>query len=327
MLLALALHASAVGAAGMVDTAAAQPAWPTRPVRIVVPSSPGGGIDIVARVLAEHLSKPLGQQLYVENRAGAGNMIGIEAVARAEPDGYTLLVAASPMTINHLVYRSIGYDAVRDFLPITLVAQVPSVLLVDPRLPFKTQAELIAEARRRPGALTYASAGLGTNLHMAMELLKSMAGIDLRHVPYRGTSPALTDVVGGNVNTIIAPLIAAKGQIDGGTVRLLSVTGRQRAPSLPAVPTVAEAGVPGYETEQWYGMLAPAGTPERIIDLLHGHVIAALRTDAVRKLLEQEGGVPVGNSPAEFATFIKAEMVKWSAVAKSANLQPVVPVK
>lgn len=304
------------------DQAAAQTAFPTRPVRLVVPSAPGGGIDIIARLLADHLSKAFASQFYVENRAGAGNMIGIETVARAEPDGYTLLVAASPMTINHLTYKSIGYDAVRDFAPITLVLTVPSVLVVDPRLPFDTLADLVAEAKRRPGRITFGSAGLGTNPHMSMEMLKSMTGIDLSHVAYRGVSPALIDIVGGSVACMIAPLISAKSQIDAGGVRALAVTSRDRAAALPAVPTVAEAGVPGYETLQWYGVLAPAATPGAYVDRLNRAIVAAIGADDIRKYLEVEGGTPVGNSPAEFGQFIRHEMTKWGEVAKAAKLQP-----
>ena len=302
--------------------AMAQPVYPTRPVRIVVPSAAGGGIDIVARVLAEHLSRSTGQQFYVENRAGAGNMIGIDAVARAEPDGHTLLVTASPLTINHLTYKNISYDAVRDFAPITLVVSVPNVLVVDPRLAANSLGELIAQARQRPGELTYASAGIGTNPHMAMELLKSMAGIDLAHVAYRGVGPALIDILGGNIACMIAPLLSAKAQVDAGTVRVLAVTGRSRAESLPNIPTVSEAGVPGYETMQWYGVLAPAGVSSDIVLKLHELIVAALKTGDMRKRLEVEGGVPVGNSPAEFAAFIKQEMIKWGEVARTAGLMP-----
>ena len=316
------LVAFAVWLAASPGATIAQPAYPTRPVKVIVPSAAGGGIDIVGRVLAENLSRATGQQFYVENRSGAGNMIGMEAVAKAEPDGYTLLVAGSPLTINHLTYKNIGYDAVRDFSAITQVVSVPSVLVVDPRLPIKSMAEFLAETKRQPGHLTYGSAGLGTNPHMAMELLKSIAGIEVRHVAYRGVGPALVDVIGGNIACMIAPLISAKSQVDAGSVRVLAVTGRTRAPSLPAVPTIDEAGVAGYETLQWYGLLAPAGTPAAIVSKLHGHVVAALATPEVRRHLEVEGGVPVGSTPAEFAAFIKADMAKWGELAKVAKLQP-----
>ena len=298
----------------------AQPAYPSRPGKVIVPSSAGGGIDIIGRVVSEILSNATGQQFYVENRSGAGNMIGIEAVAKAEADGYTLLFAASPLTINHLTYKNIAYDAVRDFAPITLVASVPSVLIVDPRLPIRSVADFLAEAKRRPGDMTYGSAGLGTNPHMSMELLKSMAGLDMRHVAYRGTGPALVDVIGGSIACMIAPLVSAKSQVDAGSVRVLAVTGRTRSPSLPEVPTLDEAGVPGYETLQWYGMLAPANTPPAIVSRLHGLVAAALGTAELKKRLELEGGVPVGNTPAEFAAFIKDEMTKWGELAKVAKL-------
>ena len=226
------------------------------------------------------------------------------------------------MTINHLTYKNISYDAVRDFAPITVAVTVPSVLVVDPRLPIKSLSELIGTAKQRPGELTYASAGIGTNPHMAMELLKSMTGIDVRHVAYRGVGPALVDILGGSVACMIAPLLSAKPQVDAGTVRVLAVTGAARAASLPNVPTVAEAGVPGYETLQWYGVLAPAATPPKIVTQLYEQIAAALKTGEVRQRLEVEGGMPVGNTPAEFAQFIKDEMAKWGEVAKVARLQP-----
>jgi tripartite-type tricarboxylate transporter receptor subunit TctC len=232
----------------------AQSNYPTRPVKIIVPSAPGGGTDISARVLAQQLSQTLGQQFYVENRPGAGNMIGIEAAARSTPDGHTLLMTASTLTINHLTYKKVLYDALRDFAPISLVVSLPSVLAVHPSVPAKTLAELIAYAKQNPGALTYASAGIGTNPHLSMELLRTMAGIDVRHIPYKGVGPAIQDVVAGQVSLIVAGLLTTKPLIEAGKLRGLAVSGLARVGVLPDIPTVAEAGVANYESLQWYGL-------------------------------------------------------------------------
>ena len=300
----------------------AQSGWPTHPVKLVVPSSAGGGTDAVARVLAEQLSRALGQQFYVENRAGAGNMIGIEAVAKSAPDGYTILVTASPLTINHLTYKNVAYDAVRDFAPISLLVTLPNILVVHPKVPAKTLAELIALAKARPGALNYGSAGVGTNPHFAMELLKSMAGIDMRHVPFRGAGPVINETVAGTVEVSIANMLTGKPQAEAGLLRGLAVTGRARVDGLPDVPTMAEAGFPDYEASQWYGMLAPAGTPADIIGRLHGEVVKGLAAPEVRKRLAIDAADPVGNTPAEFAAFIKDEIKRWTAVAKTAGITP-----
>ncbi len=235
--------------------AQAQSDYPSKPVKIIVPSAPGGGTDISARVLAQFLSQSMGQQFFIENRPGAGNMIGIEAVARSAPDGYTLLMTASTLTINHLTYKKVLYDTVRDFAPISLVVSLPSLLVVHPSVPARSLAELIALAKQKPDQLTYGSAGLGTNPHLSMELFKTMAGIEIRHIPYKGVGPALNDLIAGQVSSLIAGLLTTKPQVEAGTLRGLAVTGAMRAESLPNIPTVAEAGVPGYEALQWYGLL------------------------------------------------------------------------
>jgi tripartite-type tricarboxylate transporter receptor subunit TctC len=301
--------------------ASAQTGYPSRPVRIVVPSPPSGGTDIIGRVLAQHFSKALGQQFVVENKAGAGNMIGIEAVARAAPDGYTLLMVPSTLALNSVLYKKVPYDPVRDFAPVTLAATAPNILIVNTALPAKSLAELIALAKAKPGALSYGTPGVGTSPHMAMELLKSMAGIDIQHVPYKGTAPALTDVMGGQIAAMFANALTARPQIDSGRVRALAVSGPKRIEALPGVPPVADT-VPGYEAMQWYGLVAPAGTPPAIIARLNAEALKALRSDEMKERLALDGAEPVGSTAAEFGALIRSELEKWGRVARSANIEP-----
>jgi tripartite-type tricarboxylate transporter receptor subunit TctC len=317
-----ALLSALLGLSLLSAPATAQSEYPSRPVRIVVPSSPGGGTDILARVLADHLARSMGGQFFVENRPGAGQMIGIESVARAAPDGYTLLMAASTLAINPAMYKKVSYDAVRDFAPITQVASLPNVLVVHPSLPVNSLGELIALAKQKPGQLTYASAGIGTSPHMGVELLKSMAGIDLVHVPFRGTGPAVTEVLSGRVPIGLPNTLSAKPLIDGGQFRALAVTGAKRAEGLPNIPTVAEAGVPNYEALQWYGLLAPAGTSADIVGRLHKEIAQALGRPEIQERLATDGAEAVGSTPSAFAQLIKDELEKWAKVARDANIQP-----
>jgi tripartite-type tricarboxylate transporter receptor subunit TctC len=296
--------------------------YPARPVRIVVPSPPGGGTDIVARVLAQHFSKAMGQPFFVENKPGAGNMIGIEFVARSPADGYTVLVVASTLALNSVLYKKVPYDPVKDFAPIALAATAPNVLIVNPALPAQTLAEFIALAKKKPGALSYGTPGIGTSPHLSMELLKSMAGIDLQHVPYRGTAAAVTDLIGGQIAVTFANALTAKPQVDAGRVRALAVSGPKRIEALAAVPPVAEAGVPGYEAMQWYGLVAPAGTPAPVIARLNAEAVKALQSDEMREKLALDGAQPVGSSPAEFAALIRSELDKWTRVARTAGIEP-----
>jgi|SRR5882672_4244696 len=296
--------------------------YPSRPVRIVVPSPPGGGTDIVARVLAQHFAKSLGQQFFVENKPGAGNMIGIEAVARAAPDGYTLLMTASTLALNSVLFKKVPYDPVRDFAPITLTATAPNVLLVHPSVPAQSLAEFIALAKAKPGTLSYGTPGIGTSPHLSMELLKSMAGIDLQHVPYKGTAAAVTDVISGQIAATFANALTAKPQVDAGRVRALAITGPRRIEALPSVPPVAEAGLPGYEAMQWYGLLAPAGTSAAIIERLNAEALKALRSAEMKERLAADGAEPLGGSPAEFAALIRRELDKWTRVARAAGIEP-----
>jgi len=294
--------------------------YPSRPVRIVVPSPPGGGTDIVARVLAQHFSIALNQQFFVENRPGAGNMIGIEAVARSAGDGYTLLMVPSTLALNSVLYKKVNYDPIGDFSPITVAATAPNVLVINPNVPAKDVRELIAYAKSKPGELTYGTPGVGTSPHMSMELFKSMAGVDIRHIPYRGTAPAVTDIISGQIHAMFANALTARPQVEAGKIRALGVSGPRRIGAMFDVPPVAET-VPGYEAMQWYGMVAPAKTPRAIIMRLHGAAIAALKTEEMKEKLASDGAEPEGSTPEAFAALIKSELEKWAKVAREANIE------
>ncbi len=313
--------ASALALALAIGAAGAQSDYPVRPVRIIVPSPPSGGTDIVARVLAQHFSNAFGQQFFVENKPGAGNVIGIDAAARAAPDGYTLLVSASTIALNSVLYKKVPYDPVRDFAPITLAATAPNILVVNPKLPLKTLADLIAAAKAQPGKLSYGTPGIGTSPHLCMELFKSMAGVDLQHVPYKGTAAAVMDIIGGQIDVAFATALTAKPLIDAGRLRALAVSGPRRVEALPGVPPVAEAGVPGYEAMQWYGLLAPAGTPSAIIERVHAEAMVALRSPEMKARLAADGAEPAGTTPAEFGAYIKRELQKWSRVRDAAHIE------
>lgn len=299
----------------------AQLNYPTRPVRIVVPTAPGGAADTIARMLAQHLSKTLGQQFFVENRPGAGNIIGIETVAHSPGDGYTLLLGAATITLNHVVHKKLPYDVERDFTPITQMVSVPNVLVVHPSQPIHTLAEFITTAKQKPGQLNYASAGVGSNLHLAMELLKHMAGIDVVHVPYKGVGPAIQDVLAGHVASMVSNILSARSHVTAGQLRALAVTSLKRSSAMPDVPTVSEAGLPGYEVLNWFGLFAPAGTPEPIITRIYAGAAELLASPEFKQRLASEGADPVGSKPADFAVFVKAELQKWDEVAKAANIQ------
>jgi tripartite-type tricarboxylate transporter receptor subunit TctC len=300
----------------------AQQAYPVKPVRLVVPSSPGGGTDITARLLAPKLSEALGQQVVVENRAGAGTMIGTELVAKSPPDGYTLLMGLSTLAINPAMYKKVPYDSVRDFAPISQVISAPNMLVVHPSIPVKTVKELVAFTRARPGQLNYASAGHGTNPHLSMELFLSMTQLKVVHIPYKGLGPGMVDLVAGHVSLATATMLTGLPHVKSGRLRCLGTTGAQRAAVLPEYPTIAEAGVPGYEASQWYGVLAPAQTPGEIVTRLHTEVVRILKTPDMKQKLAADGTDPVGNSPDEFARYIKSELAKWGKVARDAGIKP-----
>jgi len=296
--------------------------YPSRPVKIVVPSQPGGGTDIVGRLLAQHLSTDLGQSFFVENKAGAGNMIGINAVAKSVPDGYTLLFVPSTLVLNTVLYKSISFDPVKDFAPISVAATVPNILIVNINLPVSTLADYLNLAKLKNANLSYGSAGIGTSPHMSMELLKSMTNAPIQHIPYKGTSPAVADLLAGQVSGVFTNALEAMALITSGKVRALAVSGPKRIESLPQVPTVQEAGVPKYVSTQWYGLLAPSGTPQEVVDKLYQSVAKGLRTKALKDKLAQDGAEAVGSSPREFAQLIKDEMEKWARVAKSQGIEP-----
>jgi len=301
--------------------AAAQTSYPSKPVRLVVPSATGGGTDILARVIAQKLSESFAQQFVVDNRPGAGQMIGIEIVAKSPPDGHTLVMAASTLAINPIMYKKVPYDAVRDFSPVTQVATLANVLVVHPSLSVKSVAELIALAKQRPGQINFASAGIGTSPQMSVELLKSMAGIDMVHIPYKGTAPGVVDVLSGQVSMMAPNVLTALPHIKAGKLRALGVTTGRRIEALPEVPAIAES-LPGYESTQWYGVLAPAGTPREIVSKLHVEIARTLRLPDVKERLAADGAEPVGSSPDEFAALIKSEIEKWTRVAKAAGIRP-----
>jgi tripartite-type tricarboxylate transporter receptor subunit TctC len=307
-----------------VAQAHAQDNYPNRPIRIIVPTAPGGPSDIGARLFAEELSKRLGRQAaVVDNRAGAGTIIGSEIVAKAPPDGYTLLMSPSTLATNPASYKSMPYDALRDFAPITQTIFVPSLIVVHPSLPVKSVKEFIAFARTRPGEILYASAGHGTNPHLTMELFASMAQIRMTHVPYKGDPPGMFDLLGGQVALMaISSMSLVVPHVQAGRLRALGVSTATRMGLLPDVPTIAEAGLPGYEAVQWSGLLAPAKTPREIIARLHKEITTMLRTPEARERFTSVGAEVVASSPEEFAAFMKAETVKWAKVAKAVGLQP-----
>ncbi|WP_416052469.1 Bug family tripartite tricarboxylate transporter substrate binding protein [Cupriavidus basilensis] len=296
--------------------------YPTKPLRLVVPFTPGGTTDILARLMAQKLGEALGQTVVVDNRPGAGGNIGAEAVAKAAPDGYTLLMGTlGTQVTNQFLYARMPYDSAKDFAPVTLIANSPNVLLTNATLPVKSVAELIALARQRPGSLNYASTSTGGSPHLSGELLDSMAGVKMQHVPYKGAAPAMTDLLAGQVNLMFDNLPSALAQIQAGKVRALAVTSPQRSPILPDVPTVAESGLPGYVVNSWFGLLAPAGTPPALVARLQQTVAKVLATPEVKQRIEQLGAVPGGDSPAAFAAVIRADTEKWARVIKSAGIQ------
>lgn len=296
--------------------------YPTRPIRLVVPSSPGGGTDIVGRVLAQKLGELVGQPLVVDNRPGAGTIIGTELVAKSAPDGYTLLMGLTALAVDPSLYAKLPYDALKDFAPVSLVASVPNVLSVHPSVPAATVAELIALAKAKPGRLNYGSGGVGTSAHLAAEMFRTMTGIEWLHVPYKGLGPGVTGLLAGQVDLMFATLPSAIQQIKAGKLRALGVTTATRSPALPNVPTIAEAGVPGYEATHWYGVLAPAGTSGPIVDRLARDIARALQTAETKERLAVEGATPIGSTPDEFAAHLRRETEKWAGVVKMAGLKP-----
>jgi tripartite-type tricarboxylate transporter receptor subunit TctC len=308
---------SALLAALALSLSAAAAPYPDKPVKIVVPYSPGGGGDVVGRPLAQELGKLMGGSFFIDNRGGAGGNIAMEYVAQSPADGSTLVLAlTSQLAINQALYPQLRYDALKDFAPVTLVGSAPYFLAVNSSLPVKTLAEFIKLAKDKPGTLSYASTGNGSGLHLSMELLKSMAGINVVHVPYKGGGAALTDLLAGNVQAMFVSYGTGAAQIKAGKIRVLAVSSSQRSTALPDVPTIAEAGVPGYDSGVWYALLAPRGTPPEVVKKLRDGVTAALRSKELQERYAGDGVKSIGSTPEELTRFIGTERVKWADVVK-----------
>jgi tripartite-type tricarboxylate transporter receptor subunit TctC len=295
--------------------------WPTKPVRFIVPFTPGGGNDTIARLVGQKLSAALGQQVIVDNRAGAGGTIGAEAAARSAPDGYTIFLAGvATHGINPNLRSKLPYDPVKDFQPVSLIASAPLIVVVHPSLPVRNTRDLIALAKSKPGQVTYASNGAGGSSHMAVELFNMMTGTKMLHVPYKGLSPALTDLISGQVQVMFSSAVAMLPQVKSGRLRAIAMTGAKRSPALPDVPTVAESGVPGYETGSWYGVVAPAGTPKPIVGRLAQEIAAISKSPEVNHRLVEDAAIPVGSTPEEFGAFIRKELARWAKVVQQGHI-------
>ncbi|MES2581564.1 MAG: tripartite tricarboxylate transporter substrate binding protein [Pseudomonadota bacterium] len=318
--------ASAAALAGLTTLGThAQGTWPNKPVRIVVPFAPGGTTDILARAVAPELTKVFGQQFVVENKAGAGGNLGAEAVAKSTPDGYTLLMGTvGTHGINRALYPKLPYDPIKDFAPVTLVASVPNVMVVNAELAkannINTVQDFIKLAKSRPGKLNMASSGNGTSIHLAGELFKSQTGTFMTHIPYRGSGPALLDLVGGQVDVMFDNLPSAMQLIKGGKIKALALTSSTRSAALPDAPTIEEAaGLKGFEATSWFGLLAPAGTPPELVNRIQQEVARALNSPAINEKMVAQGAIPSGNTPAQFAALIDSEHKKWAQVVKASG--------
>src|SRR6185312_12982528 len=312
------LVAAVIGATG----AARADDYPNHPIRLIVPFAAGGAADAVARIVGKYVGDALGQPVVVEDRGGAGGIIGTEIVKKAEPDGYTLLLGQSgPISINPGIYAKLSYDPEKDFGPLSMTTAYPYILVVKPSLGVKTVAELVALAKSKPGQLNYGTAGVGVSNHLVTELFDDKAGIKMTHVPYRGTSLAVADLLAGNVQVVFADPVSALSQIRAGTLIALAVTSKERSPVAPDVPTIAESGFPGFDAIAWHGIMAPAGTPKPIIDKLNAEILKALKDPPSTKLIEQQAMQIVGDSPEQFAGFIKQDIELWKHVAREAKVK------
>lgn len=323
------IRAWAAGAAGLLigfavtAAAQAQTPYPGKAIRVIVPFPPGAGVDIVTRAVTPKLGEALGQQLVPDNRAGAGGIVGAELAAKAPPDGYTLLMAtAGILTVVPNMSTRVPYSVERDFVPISLVASVPAMLVVHPSMPVRSVKELVALARAKPGAINYASTGNGTLPHLAAEFFKLQAKIDMVHVPYKGSAPAMTDLLGGQVQVFFGNALSAMPQVQTGKLRALAVTSLQRLPAARDVPTMDQSGFPRFEAGTWFGLMAPAGTPREIVDRLHAAVVKTARLPEIQQVLAAQGGSVVGNTPQEFAAYIKSESAKWGRVLQASGVKP-----
>src|SRR5262245_33552070 len=318
------MHAlAAVAALVMLQSVGyAQTAYPLRPVRIVAPSASASAADPVARLIAPPLSERIGQQVYVDTRPGAATILGTEAVAKSPPDGHTLLIGLPALAINPSIYKSLPYDGLRDFATITHAVTQPNLFVVHPSLPVKSAKELIALAKARPGELTYGSAGVGAGSHLTIELFLLQSGTRMLHVPYKGPTPGVIDLIAGRVSLMATSTTSLLPHVRSGRLRAIGVSTATRSASLPDVPTIAESGLPGYESAAWFGLMAPAGTPREVIARLHKEIVAILRTPEMKERFAKDGADVVASSPEAFDAFIRAEAVKWAKVVKSAGIKP-----
>ena len=312
---------SLLALAALAPLPAAAQAYPNKPIKLVVPYAPGGGADGVARIVAKRVSEQIGQGIVIENKGGAGSIVGTDQVAKAEPDGYTLLLGQSgPISINPAVYKSLPYDPIRDFAPVTMMTGYPYILVVNADFPARTLQEFVALAKAKPGTMNYGSTGVGAANHLVAELFDRKAGLQITHVPYRGTALAVADLLAGTLTLVFGDPVTVLPHLKSGKLRALAVTSAQRSPVAPEVPTVAESGYPGFEALAWHGILAPAKTPPAIVDRLNAEFVKALADPATRELLVNQALAPVGSSPQAFADFIKADIATWKAVASDAKI-------
>jgi tripartite-type tricarboxylate transporter receptor subunit TctC len=295
--------------------------YPNRPVRLIIPFPPGGSNDVVGRLVANQLSEKLGHKVFVDNRGGAGGVLGTEAAANAAPDGYTLLVVSIAHAVNPALYK-LNYDPIKSFAPISIMATGPNVLVVNPQLPVHSVKELLALVKQKPGEIDYASAGVGSFQHLGGELFKLVAGVNLQHVPYKGGGPAMQDVIAGHVKVMFSSLVQTTPFIQSGQLRALGVGGEKRNPVLPEVPTIQEAGVPGYVADNWWGIVAPAGTPQPVIDRLYRDIQAAVKSPELTAAFAREGAAAVTMTTAQFGAYMESEMAKWARVVKEGNIRP-----
>jgi tripartite-type tricarboxylate transporter receptor subunit TctC len=314
------LGAALIVVAALAASASAQTAYPAKPIQLVVPFAPGGATDIVARLVGQKLAERLGRPVVVDNRPGAGGNVGAAIVAKAPADGHVLFLGTiATHAINQSLYARLGHDPVRDFAPVSLLTSVPLVLVVPADLPARSVKDLVALAKARPGALNYASPGAGTALHLAGELFKSLAGVDVMHVPYKGSAPAITDLLGGRVSLMFDTTLSALPHVKAGKLRALGVTTARRSAALPELPTVAESGLPGFDVSAWNGILVPAGTPREIVARLATEVAAIMKLADVRERLAGQGAEAIGSTPEEFAAHIAAETAKWAKVVRASG--------
>ena len=318
---------AAIACIAFAAGAHAQPAgkpggvYPSKPVRLIVPFAPGGSNDIMARITAQKLTESFGQQVIVDNRAGASGIVGTEIAAKAPPDGYTVLMMSLTLTVNPSLYKKLPYDTVKDLAPVTLVASAPLMLVVHPSIPAKSVNEFIAFAKANPGKLNFGSGGAGATPHLAGEMLKMMARLQMTHVPYKGGGPALADLMGGQIQVMLENLPSTLPHVKSGRLRALALTGLKRSPLVPDLPTLDEAGLKGYEIVGWNGLFVPSGTPQNIIAYVHGLTVKMLAQADVKERLATLGAEGVGSSPDEFRAFVKAEIAKWARVVKEAGLK------